>query len=164
MSHTPSDNRKPSPVKIVPASRINLRPIDVDCASWNAEPGSTPRRSQPAHSAAVNVGGFDVEFIEPKSIEIVMDLKECASKEAAFQLAMELIHAVTQAAPDLKLLYDPDRTLQAEGTVTIVLTPQVYLADDRRLKELVEWVKSSPKLVRRDCLKANVSSATILAP
>ncbi len=147
MSHTP-DNRKPSPVKIVPASRINLGPIDVDCSSWDAESGSAPRQSQPAHSAAVNVGAFDVEFIEPKSIEIVMDLKECATKEAAFQLAMELIHAVTQAAPDLKLLYDPERTRQGDGTVKIVLTPQVYLADDRRLMELVAWINSGPRINR----------------
>ncbi len=149
MSHTP-DNRKPSPVKIVPASRINLRPIDVDCSSWDAEPGSAPRQSQPARSAAVNVGGFDVEFIEPKSIEIVMDLKECASKEAAFQLAMELIHAVTQAAPDLKLLYDPEQTRQGDGSVTIVLTPQVYQADDRRLIELVAWFNSGPRINRNN--------------
>ena len=148
MSHTPSDNRKPSPVKIVPASRTNYGPIDVDCSSWDAEPGSAPRQSQPARSAAVNVGGFDVEFIEPKSIEIVMDLEECASKAAAFQLAMELILAVTQAAPDLKLLYDPERTRQADGTVTIVLTPQVFLANDRRLKEMVEWINSSPRISR----------------
>ncbi len=148
MSHEPSDNREPSAGRIVPAACIHVGPIEMDCSAWDVDPEFDARPSQPPRSAAVDHGSFVLDMIEPKSIEIVMDLKECASKEAAFQLAMELIQAVTQFAPDLKLLYDPDRTRQADGTVTIVLTPQVYLADDRRMKELVEWINSSPRISR----------------
>lgn len=140
MSDSSPEKREPSPWRIVPAPSINFGTIHVDCSSWDAEDGEVPGPSQPPQSAAVNYGTIVLEFIESKSIEIVMNVADCESKEAAFQLALDMIYSVTQSAPDLKLLYDPDRTRQEVGQVTIVLTPQVYLKDDAKLKELIERI------------------------
>ena len=158
MSH-PDDSRPP----IRPAQALHIGPIVVDCSSWDAVEGEVPGPSLPIRSLAINVPTIVLDFIEPKSIEIVMNVAECASKEAAFQLALDMIYSVTQAAPDLKLLYDPERTRQEQGQVTIVMTPQVSLKDDERLKELVKWINSSPKIGPGEELGSHPRQARILA-
>ena len=163
MSNSPSDKEFRSSGFTVPSFATHIGPIVVDCSTWDAVEGEDRRPSQTPVSAAVNLGSFILDFIEPKAIEIVMNVSECASKEAAFQLALDMIYSVTQAAPDLKLLYDPERTRQEEGKVTIVLTPQVYLKDDERLKEVVKWINSNPKIGPGEVLGQHPRQARILA-
>ena len=163
MSDSPSDKEFRSSGFTVPPFATHIGPIVVDCSTWDAVQGEALRPSQPPRSAAVNLGSFVLDFIEPKSIEIVMNVTECASKEAAFQLALDMIYSVTQSAPDLKLLYDPERTRQEPGQVTIVLTPQVYLKDDERLKEVVKWINSSPMVAPGECEAGNRRVASIVA-
>ena len=152
------DSRPP----IRPAQSIYIGPIVVDCSSWDAVEGEVPGPSLPIRSLAINVPTQVLEFIEPKSIEIVMTVSECASKAAAFQLALDMIYWVTQSAPDLKLFYDPGRMRQEPGQVTIVLTPQVYMKDDERLKEVVKWINSNPKIGSGDGLGQHPRQARIL--
>ena len=73
MSDSSNHKREPSPNRIVPAPSTYVGSFEVDCSSWDAEPGEVPRASQLLKSAATHAGSFELEFIvENKTEEVFL--------------------------------------------------------------------------------------------
>jgi hypothetical protein len=163
---TSFENQRPSrPVKAVRS--VLLPPVIVDCSSWGEPDERDALPSRPPKSRTVHLPPVTVEMLPPRGIEIVLDPTDSATADDAFRLAKQLIHAVSAAAPELKLLYETDESrVGDDGRVTIVLTPQVYLADDSRLQELVDAINGGlceplPSPEREIAVRASVLTLSV---
>lgn len=123
-----------------------LAPVIVDCAAWGSPPGETPRPSVPVKSLTRHLPPQVLTMHNVRSIEITLELADCHSADAALRVGQEIIHAVAAMAPELQLLYDRDLTRAEPGRVTIVMTAQVPLDDDRPLRDLVRRINNSPEI------------------
>lgn len=98
-----------------------------------------------------------VEFDPAQRIylEITLHLASDVDPERAFLLATQLIMAVHQSVPDLRLTYDFERSRSEKGMVVVVLVADT--GDPARLELISKVIHDTG----RDCVGATLSSVQL---
>ncbi|MFM9960695.1 MAG: hypothetical protein ACKV2Q_05660 [Planctomycetaceae bacterium] len=134
----------------------SLPPIEVDCSNWMSEipaedwsTGQFQRDCQALPPAEVSFNASPLA-----ALEITLTMEPHLKPEQAFLLAARLIAALDNAAPEVGVTYDPQRSRVEAGGVIIVVS--VNVPSD--LASSVEYFSNLVRKTLRDQPDAKLSA------
>jgi hypothetical protein len=129
--------------RLVGVNRPTRPPVEVDCSEWDseipAEKWSRGRLVSVTQSLPLAEGEF--EPAPDVHLLVVLQLAPGVVPAKVFLLAAQLIEAVREADPGLRLSYDFDASRTDAGIVTIALTPATPTDAEARLQAIAEVVR-----------------------
>ncbi len=131
--------------KIIPPTVV------VDCSQWvdttqgTWKSGEFVTRKMTPPTVVVDCSTWDGTPTVPH-LKIRVSFGSTPTPESLQTVTAELIHTLQTAAPELNLVFDPNRSVGQNGTTTLLFIPQTPTDNvESRLNDLVKQLEAAPK-------------------
>jgi hypothetical protein len=123
---TPDPHDDWSSGRLIPVEAVSAGPFVTDCASWDSDVPAEKWSTGQFVSVCQALPAAEGEFTPAVTVhlKITLRLAPPADPGRVHELATRLIETAHQAAPQLRLAYDPQRSGFRDHEVFIVLAPK----------------------------------------